>query len=76
VDSRNEKPRMFTPAAKPDERFEQENNFKASVTREKLTFNGPADFNWQNLNELPYRYKADPTEKTEGLVKQFAGTGK
>jgi pectate lyase len=74
--SKNENPRAPHDVTKADEKFEQENNFKSSVTREKLQFNPPADFKWDNRNELPYRYAADPVDAVPTLVKQFAGTGK
>lgn len=76
IGSINENPRASHDAVKPDEKLEQENNFKSSVTREKLQFNPPADFTWENRNELPYRYTADPVDAVPALVKQFAGTGK
>lgn len=76
VGSKNENPRPLPAVTKPDEKLEQENNFKSNVAREKLQFNPPADFKWDNRNELPYRYTADPVDAVPALVKQFAGTGK
>ena len=73
VDSKNENPRETTPATKPDERFEQENNFKSNVERTKLEFNAPRGFVWENRNQLPYRYEADVTGKTVELVKRLSG---
>jgi hypothetical protein len=76
VDSRNEKPRTAPVAEKADEKFEQENNFKSNVEREKLHFNKPTGFAWENLNVLPYHYTADAVDTTPALVKEWAGVGK
>lgn len=76
VDSRNENPRTAPVAAKADEKFEQENNFKSNVERAKLQFNPPAGFAWENLNALPYRYTADAVDTTPALVKEWSGVGK
>ena len=76
VDSRNENPRTNAVAVKAEEKFEQENDFKSNVEREKLQFNKPAELAWNNLNALPYRYAADPVDATSALVKRWAGAGK
>jgi pectate lyase len=76
VDSRNISPRETVVAEKADERFEQENNFKANVERAKLEFNAPSGFAWTNRNELPYRYRADAADAVTPLVKENAGVGK
>jgi pectate lyase len=76
VNSRNEKARTAAASAKADERFEQENNFKSNVTREKLEFNKSSDFRWENLNALPYRHSVDAVAETEKVIKEFAGPGK
>ena len=76
VGSKNENPRVSHDATTADEKLEQENNFKSNVTREMLQFNPPTDFKWDNRNELPYQYTADPVDAVPALVKKFAGTGK
>jgi pectate lyase len=73
VDCRNENPRTRESAEKSDERFEQENNFKSSATRDKLQFNKPAGFAWENLNAPPYQYTSDSVDAMPAIVKQFAG---
>jgi pectate lyase len=76
VGSKNENPRKPHNVTKPDEKLEQDNNFKSNVERAQLQFNPPADFKWDNRNQLPYPYTANSVDDVPTLVKQFAGTGK
>jgi pectate lyase len=76
ADSQNLSPRVAGTPDKQSERDELANNFKSNVERAKLEFNQPAGFTWENRNQLPYPYAADPVNGVPALVKQFAGTGK
>lgn len=76
VDSRNDAPRPAKKPETPEKRFEIENNFRSSVPREKLRFNPPADFAWNDRAALPYRYTPDPVDQVPALVARYAGTGK
>lgn len=76
VNSRNIEPRAAITNATTNEKFEMENNFKGNVEREKLEFNAPKDWKWENRNVLPYPYRPDPVDSVPDLVKRQAGTGK
>jgi pectate lyase len=75
VNSLNENPRKTSDDPDPKAKFEIEHNFTSSVDRDKLQFNKPADWKWENLNQLPYQYDMEPTEKVEEALKKFTGTG-
>ncbi len=76
VNSQNIDPRPAKENQDARGQFETEHNFKSNVERAKLKFNPPADWQWRNLNALPYAYQPDPVSAVPALVKQFAGTGK
>lgn len=73
VNSRYEIPRDPKTATRPEEKFEQENNFKSNIERAKLEFNAATGFNWTNRSVLPYPYQPDALESFPVLVKQHAG---
>ena len=76
VDSRNLNPATGGEGKTADEKFERANNFKSSVERAALKFNAPADFKWEDLSKLPYRYDTGPVDEVAATVRNFSGTGK